>query len=224
MAHGCHSEAKPGCSVAGHSNVASDLTTGGGGGVSVEGMCVSTRMRSPATFLPEPLPPRGFSPSSTRIVRNSLLPRWYAYAVVGASTVIAMSASAQAKRPMTFLDAQNMRQVAAPDLSADGRWLLYTLSVPDWKDARRQSDIFLVSTDRGLPSTRQLTFTKDKSEARPLWSRDGSFFVFASDRDASPRDNAPGGSVAPRAVAAPNLPAAARSRRKPAAVPAISCI
>ena len=108
---------------------------------------------------------------------------------------------------MTFLDVQNMRQVAAPDLSPDGRWLLYTLSVPDWKDARRQSDIYLVSTERGVASARQLTFTKDKSEARPLWSRDGSFFVFASDRDASPRDNAAGGGVAPRAVAAPNLPA-----------------
>src|SRR5689334_21530701 len=119
----------------------------------------------------------------------------------------ALPALGQSKRPMTFLDVQNMRQVAAPDLSTDGRWMLYTISVPDWKDARRQSDIYLVSTDRGVASTRQLTFTKDKSEARPLWSRDGSFFVFASDRDASPRENGPGGTVAPRAVAAPNLPA-----------------
>ena len=117
------------------------------------------------------------------------------------------AASAQSKRPMTFLDVQNMRQVGAPDLSADGRWLLYTVSVPDWREARRQSDIYLVSTDRGLSSTRQLTFTKDKTESTPRWAHDGSFFVFASDRDATTRENAPGGPVAPRAVAAPNLPA-----------------
>ena len=97
---------------------------------------------------------------------------------------------------MTFLDVQNMRQVGTPDLSSDGRWLLYTLSVPDWKEARRQSDIFIVSTDRGVSTTRQLTYTKDKTETQPRWSRDGSFFVFASDRDASARESAPGGSVA----------------------------
>jgi dipeptidyl aminopeptidase/acylaminoacyl peptidase len=118
----------------------------------------------------------------------------------------AFAANAQSKRPMTFLDVQNMRQVAAPDVSPDGRWMLFTLSVPDWKEARRQSDIFLVSTERGVPSTRQLTFTRDKTETNPRWSVDGSFFVFASDRDASPRE-AGVASVAPRAVAAPNLPA-----------------
>ena len=108
---------------------------------------------------------------------------------------------------MTFLDVQNMRQVGTPELSTDGRWLLYTVSVPDWKEARRQSDIYVVSTERGVSSTRQLTYTKDKTETTPRWSRDGSFLVFASDRDATPREATPGGSVAPRAVAAPNLPA-----------------
>ena len=44
--------------------------------------------------------------------------------------------------------------------------MLYTLSIPDWNQSRRQSDIYLVSTERGLPSARQLTFTKDKKEAR----------------------------------------------------------
>src|SRR5437764_8408044 len=87
---------------------------------------------------------------------------------------------------MTFLDAQNMRQTAGPDLSADGKSMLYTLSIPDWNQARRQTDIYLVSTDRGLASTRQLTFTKDKNESSPKWSHDGSFIAFLSDRDAPP--------------------------------------
>ena len=29
-----------------------------------------------------------------------------------------------------------------------------------------------------------MTFTKDKNETAPAWSRDGSFFVFASNREA----------------------------------------
>ena len=98
--------------------------------------------------------------------------------------------SAQApKRAMTFLDMQLMRQISAPTPSPDGRWLLYTLSTPDWKDAKRQTDIYLVSLEQGVASTKQLTFTRDKNESQPRWARDGSFFVFASNRDA-PRDSA----------------------------------
>ena len=126
--------------------------------------------------------------------------------VLFAALPLAAQSPAQGRRPMSFLDMQNMRQIGATDVSPDGRWLLYTLSVPDWKEARRQSDIYLVGTDRGVSSARQLTFTKDKTETTPRWSRDGSFFVFLSDRDAAPsaREGSPAG---PREVAAPNLPA-----------------
>jgi dipeptidyl aminopeptidase/acylaminoacyl peptidase len=97
----------------------------------------------------------------------------------------ATALSAQQQRPMTFLDVQNMRQTSAPDVSPDGKSMLYTLSVPDWAQAKRQSDLYLVSLDRGLSSARQLTFTKDKNETGPKWSRDGSYVAFLSDRDAT---------------------------------------
>ncbi|HMA24014.1 MAG TPA: hypothetical protein VKP00_08465, partial [Gemmatimonadaceae bacterium] len=104
-----------------------------------------------------------------------------------AITALSLSATvavAQTPRSMTFLDAQNMRQTSGFDLSPDGHSMLYTLSVPDWNQARRQTDLYMVSLDRGLPSTRQLTFTKDKNETSPKWSRDGAFVAFLSDRDA----------------------------------------
>jgi dipeptidyl aminopeptidase/acylaminoacyl peptidase len=62
--------------------------------------------------------------------------------------------------------------------------MLYTLSTPDWKEAKRQTDIYLVSVQQGLPSTKQMTFTKDKNETSPQWARDGSFFAFLSNREA----------------------------------------
>src|SRR5262249_34272697 len=96
-----------------------------------------------------------------------------------------VAAPASAQRPMTFLDAQNMRQVAGQDISPDGKSMLYSLSTPDWQAARRQSDIYLVSFDAGLKTTRQLTFTKDKNEPSPKWSRDGHGIAFLSDRDAT---------------------------------------
>jgi len=105
-------------------------------------------------------------------------------AFVALTPVRAQGQAAAAKRPMTFLDMQKMRQAGAPSPSPDGRWLLYTISTPDWKEAKKQTDIYLVSIEKGLASTRQMTFTKDKNEADPRWAKDGSFFVFASNREA----------------------------------------
>lgn len=93
-------------------------------------------------------------------------------------------AQSGAKRPMTFLDMQLMKSAASPAPSPDGSWLLYTVSVPDWKEARRQTDIYLVSLKQGLPSTRQMTFTKDKNETNPVWLKDNVSFIFASNREA----------------------------------------
>ena len=107
--------------------------------------------------------------------------RWFSTILLAGSALGAQTAP----RPMTFMDQQLMRQAGSPALSPDGSWMLYTLSVPNWKEAKRYSDVFLVSTRDGLPSTRQLTFTKDKNETSPQWATDGSFFVFASNRDAA---------------------------------------
>ena len=93
-------------------------------------------------------------------------------------------APAGAKRPMTFLDMREFRQAGSPAPSPDGQWMLYTISTPDWNEARSQSDIHLVSLRQGLPSTKQLTYTKEKNETSPRWSRDGSYFLFLSNRDA----------------------------------------
>ena len=98
---------------------------------------------------------------------------------------VSLGAQQPAPRPMTFLDQQLMRQVASPALSPDGQSMLYTLSVPNWKEAKRFTDVYVVSTTAGLPSTRQLTFTRDKNESTPRWAPNGAFFVFTSNRDAS---------------------------------------
>lgn len=97
----------------------------------------------------------------------------------------AMLVSQSAKRPMTFMDIMEMRSVGSPALSRDGDHLLYTYSIPDWKAAKSFTDIYYVSTEHGLPSTRQMTFTKDRNETTPRWLPDGVTFVFLSNRDAA---------------------------------------
>jgi dipeptidyl aminopeptidase/acylaminoacyl peptidase len=103
------------------------------------------------------------------------------------SFVAAASAAGQdgAKRPMTFLDMQQMRQVSSPTPSPDGRLLLYTQSVMDWKEGKRQTDLYVVSIQQGASSTKQMTFTGEKNESSPAWCRDSSCFAFLSNREAT---------------------------------------
>jgi len=117
----------------------------------------------------------------------------YRTAILGLLAAAASLNAQQAKRAMTFLDVQGMRQASAPVISADGAWGLFTLTTPDWKANRRQSDIYLVNVKAGAGSARQLTYTNDKNETSPLWAPDGGF-VFSSNRDA-PSGAAPAGGV-----------------------------
>jgi dipeptidyl aminopeptidase/acylaminoacyl peptidase len=104
-----------------------------------------------------------------------------AWAVAGATLAQGQSAPA---RPMTFLDVQQMRNIGSPSPSPDGQWMLYTISTMDWKEARRQTDIHLVSIADGLSSTKQLTYTKEKNEASPAWTADSKAVLFLSNREA----------------------------------------
>lgn len=112
-------------------------------------------------------------------------------ALVAAVTILLALTSAgpalaqpAAGRPMTFLDMQLLRQAGSPTPSPDGKWLLYTLSIPDWQEAKRQTDIVLVSIEQGVRSTKQMTFTQEKNETSPEWSRDSRAFFFLSNREA----------------------------------------
>ena len=105
---------------------------------------------------------------------------------------LALPAPARAQdgpRPMTFLDVQHMRRAGSQSLSTDGRWMLYTIRTPDWQEAESQSDIHLVSVTEGVSSSRQMTFTDEKNETAPAFSRDGRFFLFLSNRDATGNGN-----------------------------------
>jgi len=84
------------------------------------------------------------------------------------------------KRAMTFMDIIQVNRVGSPDVSNDGKWFIYTISVPDWEKRKSFSDIYVVPLTCG--KTKQMTFTKDKSENSPRWYKDSSFFAFLSNR------------------------------------------
>ena len=108
-------------------------------------------------------------------------------ALVTALSLLPLASAARAQapaqlRPMTFLDMQHLNRIGDAVPSPDGRWLLYTISTPDWQEAERQSDLHLVSLEQGVASSRAMTFTEENDETDPAWLPDGSAFGFLSDR------------------------------------------
>ncbi len=88
------------------------------------------------------------------------------------------------KRSMTFMDVIEMRGIWDASLSPDGKWAIYTISIPDWKVGKSFRHIVLAPTN-GSSAPRQMTFTKEKNERQPQWARDSRTFGFLSDHDAS---------------------------------------
>ena len=104
------------------------------------------------------------------------------FAIAAIAALLTAPLTAQ-QRPFTFMDVQEMKRAGSWTPSPDGAWMLYTVTTPDWEAAESQTDIHLVSLGEGVPSARQLTYTGDRNETSPTWAPDGSFFLFASNRD-----------------------------------------
>jgi len=88
-------------------------------------------------------------------------------------------AAAQEPRAMSIVDMISIPQLGDPQLSPDGRQLLYTLSNADWKANRRVSHIWRVNADGS--GTVQLT-NGARGENSPRWSPDGSQIAFIATR------------------------------------------
>jgi Tol biopolymer transport system component len=102
--------------------------------------------------------------------------------LVIALTLAATAASAQTKRAATFEDVLNIKAVQAPQLSPDGRTVIYT--VRQWVDEQDKKEarthIWRVPADGSSPA-RQITFG-DKGDTLPQFSPDGKLISFVSAR------------------------------------------
>lgn len=86
------------------------------------------------------------------------------------------------RRPLGFDDMMQMRRVADPQVSPDGRWVAYSVTEVDKAKNIRNSDIWIVPATGGEP--RQLT-RSPRGDDRPRWSPDSSAIAFVSARDGS---------------------------------------
>jgi len=88
---------------------------------------------------------------------------------------------AQEEVGRTFLDAIEQSVLGDPQLSPDGKQLLFTIDKADWKANRRIGHIYRINAD-GTGQV-QLTFG-ERGESSPRWSPDGKSIAFTTRRDA----------------------------------------
>src|SRR6267154_2214813 len=93
--------------------------------------------------------------------------------------LIAAPLAAQ-KRAITFEDFIALKTVSDPQLSPDGKWVAYTVSIPSLQDNRNVSRVWVVKVATG--KSRVLTGWPG-SDRQPRWSPDGRTLAFISTRE-----------------------------------------
>jgi dipeptidyl aminopeptidase/acylaminoacyl peptidase len=104
--------------------------------------------------------------------------------LVLAAPALSQPASA-VKRPMTIDDLFKFKRVADPQISPDGKWVVYSVgTVDDVATNKISSTLWLASADG--KTRRQLTNTA-KKDRQPRWTPDGKSILFVSTRSVTPQ-------------------------------------
>jgi dipeptidyl aminopeptidase/acylaminoacyl peptidase len=116
---------------------------------------------------------------------TSWLPRLSAAVLVAAVFAAQEPARAQAGRAMTIDDLLAAVRVSDPQLSADGKSVLFTRTTTDLESGARNADIWMVAADAS--SAPKALIASDKSESTPRPSPDGKRVAFIANRDGAPQ-------------------------------------
>src|ERR1700687_3052208 len=95
------------------------------------------------------------------------------------SLTLAVSAAAQAKHPFTFEDMMKLKRVGDPQISPDGKWVIFSVVDVDLDANTKTPHIWIVPAAGGP----EREIIADQDGDRPRWASDGKRFAFLSTKE-----------------------------------------